>query len=157
MPYLLPLSAVFFIVTGRVSGRLALGLAVLVAVHVMVMVWFDRAIQRVPGPSLLLLRVFGVKKSSALTLDGLLDRWRQVGCYVTVMDLELLRQRAPVVTFGNSLLHFPLVFLLLLFWDSYAELVPTLLILASLSLAGFLSDMLHPEPIHPKTSETPAV
>ena len=138
MRYLLPLLAVYFVVTGRATKLGALELAALVVVHVIVMLWFERALRRVPGPSLLLLRVFGVKKSSALTLDGLLDRWCHIGTYLTVMDPELLRQRTPVVTFGNYLLSLP-VLILLFTADSDAWWWCVLIVLAVLSLVGWRS------------------
>jgi hypothetical protein len=132
--YLLPFSAAVIVVKFRPSLPSVLVLALLVALHVTVMLWFDRAIQRNPGLSLLLLRVFGVRKSSALTLDALLDRWRHFGCYLTVMDPELLRLRTPIVTFGNYFLHFP-VLALLLFADEWGPIA--LVMLPSLLVVGW--------------------
>lgn len=61
------------------------------------MIWFGRYIQRTSGLSLLLLRVFGGEESAKLTFKGLLERWRHVGRYYTVIDRTRLRHRAEVI------------------------------------------------------------
>lgn len=94
--------------TGAPGFLIGILLAMLLHVGLIVASWFIH--DHLPGPKLLVLRVFGPAKAAGLIFDKLASSWSRYGSYLTIDDPGFARHRYRVLQFGTLATAFVTLF-----------------------------------------------
>jgi hypothetical protein len=84
------------------------GLLIAIGVHILLLATLHWRLRSTRNVTLLILRVFGMNKSASLTFGRMLDYWKHLGCYFTVVDPSYLRYRYRAFSL-NSVVMFLII------------------------------------------------